>query len=64
MYIFRKSEALKKYKWDMMSIREERDVLLSIIIDHSKKERGSGKDAGKNCRQFLSKGHQKYDTEA
>ena len=39
MYIFRKSEALKKYKWDMMSIREERDVLLSIIIDHSKKER-------------------------
>lgn len=47
MYIFRKSEALKKYKWDMMSIREERDVLLSIIIDHSKKERGSGKDAKK-----------------
>lgn len=50
MYIFRKLEAFKKYKWDMMFIREERDVLFFIIIDYFKKERGFGKDVGKNCR--------------
>ena len=50
MYISRKSEALIKYKWDMMSLREKMDTLLNIIMGYAKTERGSKKNE-KNCRE-------------